>query len=322
MRKSNWYLLIFIVVLSIIVYFNNREEKFTEKDSLKTSFIGLDSLKIDRLELKSTDDKQVVLVKDAGKWFISEPIRYPANQSIVEDMLRKISNFEIENIISKNPSTDTTFGVDSVSGFSVSIFENGKSANRVIIGKVSESWSHTYVKESGREETFLLRGNVGYIFKRSLRDWRDKSILKIDKEMVKTIHIQYRDSINLEFKKNDTLWMVQTAQQRARAKNADMAQLLSSLNNFMAADFVDDTTIAGLSAAPMKLDVEMMNGDKYSLNGIPTDSIANRFYVQTSGNSQIFSVYRASMSTFFKGFEGYQQIPAENSDSTSLAPMP
>ncbi len=319
MKKSNWYLLGIILVLLLVVYINNRQESTTEKSKVKTSFIGLDSLQIDRLELKTSDQTDLVLVKDAGQWYISEPIRYPANRPVIDDMLGKIGGFTIENTISQQLETHPSFGLDSLSGFDVRIFQNGKMAGEMVIGKVDNDWSHTYVKEKDQKEVYLLNGNIGYVFRRSLRDWRDKTILKLDQEQVKQITIQQIDQPELIFQKNDSLWQVESNSRKAQAKSTIMAQILSSLSNLLTADFADDTLQLSFDSPQLTLSAEMTNGEKQTLIGIPADTTANRYYLKNTQNPQIFIVYKGSLGSFFQTFDDVKEA---EQPATPPTPVP
>lgn len=303
MKKSNWYLLGIILLLLLVVYINNRQESSTEKSKIKTSFIGLDSLKIDRMELKTSENTNLVLVKDAGNWFIAEPIRYLANRPIIDDMLSKIATFTIENIISQQSETHLNFGLDSLAGFEVKIFQNGKVAGEMIVGKVDNDWSHTYVKEKGQKEVYLLNGNIGYVFRRSLRDWRDKTILKLDQEQIKQITIIQQNKPELVMTKSDSLWSVQSASAKAGAKATIMAQILSNLGNLLTADFAEDGLIVNFDQPNLTVNTEMMNGEKHAIYGVPADTTDSRYYIKMDKTPQIFIVYKASLGSFSQTFE-------------------
>jgi len=192
-------------------------------------------------------------------------------------------------------------------------------AGEMVIGKVDNDWSHTYVKEKDQKEVYLLNGNIGYVFRRSLRDWRDKTILKLDQEQVKQITIQQIDQPELIFQKNDSLWQVESNSRKAQAKSTIMAQILSSLSNLLTADFADDTLQLSFDSPQLTLSAEMTNGEKQTLIGIPADTTANRYYLKNTQNPQIFIVYKGSLGSFFQTFDDVKEA---EQPATPPTPVP
>ncbi len=307
MKKSNWILLFIIIILSILVYINNREESKTEKSTINTSFTTCDTSLIDKFEMKTSDDEDIILVKDAGKWYINQPIHYPANSSIIQTLLEKIANFKVENLISTKKfeisadGKDTTdlfkkFEVDSATGFPVKIYQNGELKTNFILGKIDNDYSHTYIRETNHNEVYLLTDNVKYAFKRRLKDWRDKTILKLDKDIISKVYIKNPEG-EFILTKNDTLWNIDVNGKTERAKKSSVNLILSNLSNLLTADF-NDTTKVSFDKPDLLLKVDLVGGKNVELRAVKKDKEGNKYYIQTSDKRQVFEVYKGTISVF------------------------
>jgi len=291
MKRSNWILLLIICILAVVVYLNNREELKTESNTIKTSFIGLDTAKIDEIRMKTTEGEMLKLLKDNGEWVISEPIRYKANENFIASILKQIHGFTIESMISKGGSPDIyeKFEVDSLSGFNVEIYTTEKLAADFVIGKIADSYRHTYIKENGKDPVYLLKENLTYTFKKSLNDWRDKTILSFNKDLLDKIEY-YRDELkDFTLFKEDTVWKLKNETDTYDGKMGSVNSLLANLINLKANGFYDEEGTDILKNPIFEIKIFDVSGKETLLSIYQSEEDENLVYLRKDEKGQIFT---------------------------------
>ena len=232
--KKNIYVLvgIFVLLVGVAYLLMNRPGENDIAVGNSQFLLNIDSLAVDKIEITSVNGK-VAMEKKGGEWFLDEPVAYRANQASVTGVIHQAKNLAVKEIVSSNPDKRSIFQVDST-GTLVKIFQNGQEHSAFVVGKPTQSYSETYVRRDGSNDVVIVEGAVSFSFSKPAKDWRDKTVLNIPKENIKTISYQYTGE-NFALTLHDSVWMVGSAQ----AKATEVNSLLSSLSNLQADDFVD-----------------------------------------------------------------------------------
>ncbi|MBI4429363.1 MAG: DUF4340 domain-containing protein [Ignavibacteriales bacterium] len=261
-----------LLVVAYVVLQKPGEQSLSEEGTGK--LVEVDSLKVDRIEIKSPT-LDVALEKKGAEWFVQRPLVYRADQNTVANALHQAGNLEVKSIVSSNPEKHSMFTVDST-GTMVRIYEAGNERAGFIVGKPSSSFSDTYVRKMNSNDVALAGGGFGYIFNRALREWREKNIATMAQENIKEVKFQYGDTtFTLAFK--DSVWMIG----RDSADNSSVQNILRNLSTVTADDFIDSS----LSPQP-KVSAQIAYNDiqlRFAFSK-PT----GKFYVQSSASSQWF----------------------------------
>jgi hypothetical protein len=238
------------------------------------SMVRIDSVAVDKIELK-TPTEFVVLEKRGAEWFITQPINYRADQANVGQMIHQIKTLEVKNTISSKPEKHDIFQVDST-GTLVKVYERGTEKSALILGKTAANYSEMYARKANSNDVLLVGGAYSYTFSRTVKDWRDKTILAVPKENIKEVKYQYGDTtFTIAFR--DSLWTIG----RESARQSTIDGLITSLSNVQADDFIDSAP----SPVP-KITTILTYGDaqlRYSF-----DKARNKYLVQSSHSPQWF----------------------------------
>lgn len=233
MKRSTGILLGALVLLAAAAYFVLQKPGESSVQSTEGQpLVAYDSSSVDRLEISSAG-ATVTLSQEAGKWMITSPIRFAADDAGVKSAISRGRKVELKGLVSSNPQKQQLFQVDSA-GTLVKIFERGTEKAAFRVGKAGTTFSETYVRREGSNDVYVAEGPLSYIFVKAPKDWRERAILKTDREKISSIRYTFGDTVfTLAFR--DSLWMVDNEP----ASQPAVQSLLGSISNFLTNEFVD-----------------------------------------------------------------------------------
>ncbi len=234
----------------------------------------IDSLAVDKITIK-TPASSIQLEKRGTEWFVAQPVNYRADQSAVGQIIHQVKTLEIKTIVSSKPDKQSVFQVDQT-GTQVSLFEKGAEKASFILGKMGGSYSESYARKVNSNDVYTVDGVSGYMFDRPVKDWRDKTILTVPKENIRTIQYQYGDTI-FTVSLSDSLWMVG----KEKVQQPVIDGLLTALSNIQADDFIDSTLAPKMTASIAYAGAQV----RFSL-----DKSTGKYFVQSSTSPQWYVV--------------------------------
>jgi len=233
MKRNTLYSLIVLASLAIIAYFAlHREGEVSSTGSTGKLLVDYDSTAVDKLEIDSPTGN-VVLEKQAGIWRVTSPMSYKADENAVTSAVGKGRKIELSSLVSTNPGNQHLFQVDS-SGTWVKIYEKGAIKASFHVGKASSSYTETYVRLDGSQDVQLANEVLSSSFSKPVKDWRDKTIFKMDEGNIKGVTFQYGDT-TFTIALQDSMWRIQ----KDSANQSAVKPLLGALANLQADDFID-----------------------------------------------------------------------------------
>lgn len=191
MKSKTILYLVILVALGLIAYFvtTDRGEKTASYKVGDAKMMDVDSAKVDRLEIK-TKDGNLVLVKTNNVWTITEPFKYKTVSTLVENAVSNLKNMKIESLVSSNPEKQESFGFSSADKAEITVFVEGKEAGKFLLGNPAATNS-SYVKKADSDNIYIADNIDRFTFvKPTIDDWRDRVILSIPKESIKSVEIK------------------------------------------------------------------------------------------------------------------------------------
>src|SRR3989338_7447792 len=239
----------------------------------------VDSALVVKVEIRSTSGP-VTLERRGVEWFVAAPIVYKANAANVASLLDRVKDLRVKGTVSNRREKHGLFQVDSA-GTHVTVYQGGKEQASFVVGKASASFTDTYVRAAGSDEVAIVDGSLGWMFNRSVRDWRDKTILSLFKPDVKEIGFRFGDT-TFTLSLRDSAWMID----RSKANAATVENLLTSLLSLQCDDFLD-------TEPAVKPGIQITAGGVQVLFAF--DKGSRKYYVRTSASPQwyILETWRA-----------------------------
>jgi hypothetical protein len=235
MKRSTLLLIGILLALGIATYFVLQRPGETSSDTVsREMLVTYDSAAVDGIEITS-GGSAVRLALEGGKWMIVSPVHFRADENAVTSAISRGRKIEVRGVVSSNPEKQGVFQVDS-SGTLVKIFEHGAEKAAFRIGKAGTTFDETYVRRGGDNNVLIAEGPLAYLFVKSPKDWRDRTIFKADRDRITSIRYRYGDTtFTVAFV--DSVWKVDSQP----AAPASIQNLLGTLSNYLANDFVDSS---------------------------------------------------------------------------------
>jgi hypothetical protein len=164
---------------------NAREAEVTgpAKVEIKLAKIAKDSL--DELEVSGPEKPRVKLVKKDGKWRVAEPVDAEADQDAVSTALDKLAELEVTGVAATNKKNHDRLEVDGAKGTRVIARAGGKTLLDGYIGIYQTG--NSMLRIEGQEPVATVRGSIRYAFNKALKEWRDRTITKVETSAVQEL---------------------------------------------------------------------------------------------------------------------------------------
>ena len=297
MKNISWKLLGLVGLLGLATYVVLRQPGETSTSGGGEVLVDYDSSSVDRIEISSSG-AHIVLSKDGAEWMVTEPLKYRADQKAVAEALGKGRHLEIASPVSTNPGKQQLFQVDS-SGTLVKISDRGNEKAAIRIGKTGSTYSDTYIRREGSNNVYLTNGILSSIFVRNIREWRDKTVFKTEKEFIKEVRFQYGDT-TFALALKDSAWTIGGEKTLESIVNS----FVSALTNFSADEFID-TSVSALPPLRAVLDV----GGTQVLFYLLKDG--TKYIVKSSQSPQLFEVQKWRADQVLKKKADFLQNPTK-----------
>ncbi len=252
MKRSTVILgVVFLVLLALAFLVLQKPGEQSRSSAATGVLLQIDSLAVDRIELKSPTG-HIALEKKGAEWYVTQPLLSHADQAAVASLIGVCRDLRSTGVVSSRPDKRGIFQVDST-GTRVTVYEKGAPVASFVVGKAGSTYSDTYVRLAGSNDVVLVSGLPGDRMNRPLRDWRDRTITKIPRESIKEIGYQYGDTAFVAALK-DSVWMIG----RDKVQPSVINGVLNTLSSLQADDFADSVAVAPKVTAQIAVGAEQV----------------------------------------------------------------
>ena len=278
MTRATWILVAILLALVGVVVLVLQQPGEQSVSSQEGELLATyDSAAIDRMDVVLRTES-ITLQKEGTAWMLTAPLRAPADARSIESAIGKGKSTRLSSLISSNPEKQPLFQVDS-NGTLVRMYEKGMERAAFRIGKPGPGYTDTYVRREGDTGVYLADGMLTQLFGKPSRDWRDKAILSVTPEAVRSVRFHYGDT-TFSLQAQDSLWSVDGVP----ATEHVVQSFLSSLAALQADEFVD----TALTVIPPLVGMLDVDGAQLGFHRVPGD---NMITVITSRTTQVYRIY-------------------------------
>ncbi|HEU4405097.1 MAG TPA: DUF4340 domain-containing protein [Polyangiaceae bacterium] len=287
-----------LAALGAGVYVNQKNERqeqarltaATDKANLPEIKLAADDVdKVTKIEVKNADKPAVVLEKRGDKWFVAQPVDYPANLTNVKSMLDNLKEIKTKELIDPAAASYPEYGLDEAKAVHVVAYKGGEKAFDAYFGK--SGGRGQMARKAGQDGVYAISGYSAFYYTREVKNWRDNEIVKFDDAAVNRVDLK-NESGEYVFKKEDDTWSATLKNAKLErfdeAKVKDMLRAFKSLN---AEDFGDNKSDAeaGLDKPAALVTITPKEGAPVKLAVGKTSTGENR-YLKREGNPQTYIV--------------------------------
>ncbi len=239
MKKIGLLLVIFIgLVAFVYLYEIEGEKKRQEAKEREESLFQMKQEEVTSVEIAQAGQDPVLLVKVDDKWSVDKPLETPADKASVDSLVGSVDSARIERTFEEVGSGAEKYGLQKPR-MTLTV-QAGELTRVVHVGSKDFTGSNTYVQLAGDTKVHLTADSLFANADKDLFQWRDKKVLTLDRDKVRTIEVQ-RGAEKIRLSKVGENWALEVPLQEPADKSA-VSGLLSSLETTEAQKFVAEET--------------------------------------------------------------------------------
>ena len=227
----------------------------------------------------SGPDREIEVVRVAGEWTVNG---YEADSAAVARMFTALSEIEVGALAAANPDNHERLGVAGREAWMLEFRLVGGESRIVALGRVGSAFQTAYARLPGSDEVYTVRGDLRGSFTRTLTDWRDKLIARVDVEAIAAIEVERAGEV-IVVERGDAGWTV--AGSGAVPDSASVANMLDEVDELRAIGFVEEDS--GFPTEDVRRFVALNeSGDTLlALELAPVDA---EYQVRVAGNETLY----------------------------------
>lgn len=261
---------------------------------------GDDADKVTKIEIKNPEKKlDVVLEKsDDGKWKLTSPVSYAANESFVKSLLSNAKELKAKEQIDKSAASYGEYNLSDDKAVHLTLFKGSEKVVDAFFGKSGGRGQSA--RKAGVDGVFSVTGYSSSLYAREVKQWRDGEIVKFDDAAVTQLDIKNANG-EFVFKKEGEAWSgllaplkgdkLEKSEKIERFDEAKVKDMLRTFKNLNAEDYADGKADAdlGLDKPSATISITLKEGPaiKLLVGKTSTDKGESR-YLKKDGNPQGF----------------------------------
>jgi hypothetical protein len=204
-------------------------------DAAKTSadappaILMVDASAITRLDLEKKGEKPIALTKaESGKWQITAPQSFGADQSTVSGLLSTLSSLNSQRVVEDKATDLKQYGLDQPA-LQLDITEKDNKTLKLLIGDDTPTGGAAYAMLAGDPRVFTMASYTRTTVDKSLNDLRDKHLLTVSPDKISRIELVRKNQV-IEFGRNQDEWQI-LKPKPLRADSSQVSELARKLTD-------------------------------------------------------------------------------------------
>ncbi|MDQ2711224.1 MAG: DUF4340 domain-containing protein [Acidobacteriota bacterium] len=198
-------LLIAAVVLAALsgaVWYSKRHPPSTGAPTAATpKLVDIPEKDIQSVDLKKKDGSTLTLQRQAGKWTITAPEQWRADQDAATSLSSALNPVSADSVVEDKASDLAKYGLNSPS-LTVTVHRTNGKSDQVAFGDDVPAGSLVYAQANGNAKVYAVASSVKTSLDKSASDLRDKRLLTFDTNKLTRVEVASGKS-DVEFGKNN-----------------------------------------------------------------------------------------------------------------------
>jgi hypothetical protein len=216
-----------------VLYWSQHRKAPADNAASSTSatpvILKVNTADVNQLTIKQKQaDPVTVQEAAAGKWQITQPKPYRADQETVAGMLSTLSGLSADRVVEDKASNLKQYGLDPPA-VELDITGKVQGTRQLLLGDDTPTGGDVYAALAGDPRVFTVSSFNKTSLAKSLNDLRDKSLLTVDADKVSHIALE-RKGQEIEFGRTKDGWQI-LKPPSLREDNTALSQLVSGLTS-------------------------------------------------------------------------------------------
>jgi hypothetical protein len=200
---------IILATLGGVLYWSEHRKPPEENAASSTPaapvIIKVDPANVTELTIKQKEP--VTLQRSAaGKWQITQPNVYPADQAAVAGLLSTLSALNADRVVEEKAGDRKPYGLDPPS-VELDITGKARTTKQLLLGDNTPAGGDVYVAVAADPRIFTIASYNKTSLDKSLNDLRDKSLLTLSPDKVSRVELTEKDQ-HMEFDRTKDGWQI------------------------------------------------------------------------------------------------------------------
>jgi hypothetical protein len=220
-----------LAVLAGLVYYSKQHPPSSSSPSTPPTpkLVDVPEKSVQSIDLKKKDGSSVVLQREAGKWEITAPEKWKADQDSVTSLFSSLNPVSADSVVEDNATDLRKYGLTTPS-LTVTVHTNNGKSDELVFGDDVPAGSLVYARVNQSPKVYAVASSVKSSFDKSASDLRDKRLLTFDTNKLTLVDLSAGKS-NIEFgKNNQNDWQI-IKPQPYRADSFQVEELLRKLGD-------------------------------------------------------------------------------------------
>jgi len=194
-------LILFVSITSLAFYQRQVDSKRTTPTVEKFSETSV--AQTDKIQISKNNSPATILQKTGSNWNIISPITAEADQEKINDILTRTKTLEKGDQISDKKEKFSQFNVDE-HGSHVEFFQNNKKILGFYVGKMSDDYVSTFIRNDTEDTVYLTKGILESVFSQDAEALRNKMVVQVNEADVAEVLLKKEDKKRSFIQKNAT----------------------------------------------------------------------------------------------------------------------
>ncbi len=185
--------------------------------------------KVKQIDISKKGGQTLTLEAKNGRWFITAPDQYPADQEAVTSLLSAMSPLNADTVVEEKPASVEQFGLKDPS-ITVTLHETDGKTDQFFIGADVPATSLVYVRVGSKPAVYAVANTFKTAVDKPENDLRDKRLLTFETSKVTSVELASAKG-DVGFSKNNSGdWQI-TKPRPERADSFQIEELLRKLGD-------------------------------------------------------------------------------------------
>ncbi len=290
-KRTFVFFVIFLVLCTFFYFYEVKgKEARTAAEEKAKLVLDFDPDTVMSLILEKPDGA-IVAEKGPRGWVIQEPVRAPAEEGAIEQMLNALSGLAYERAVG-TPEELEPFGLTEPR-LKVVLEAGESSLGALLLGAETPDGRDLYVKKASEQAVYSVAKSVKGKIDRSAYDLRGKTILDLPVPEMKTVTVE-RGELSLIFEKDEDEGWTLTAPEKLRADSGKVTGFLDSIRYGKIKEFVEedasDLAKYGLEEPVARVEFAFEDHAKSLVFGNTTEAQEGLVYASREGQRQVLAL--------------------------------
>jgi hypothetical protein len=184
---------------------------------------------VDTVRLVRPADTIILTRIDSTNWLVNG---HDASEEAISALFDAFGKSSVTELSAQSAASHARMGVDSARGRRIILARGDTVVDRLVVGDRGPGFTGAYVRRPEHDEVYLVRGELANLAERTLDDWRDKVIARLEPDSVQEMRIE-RGRATTTLRRADGGWRLGTA----AADTGAVRRMLEQWRNLSAVGF-------------------------------------------------------------------------------------